>query len=183
MAGFNWFDILIIILLLAGMAIGYSQGLIRQLIGLLVLYIALVLATQFFRVLSQTIAGVIQIAPNTLTNMLAFFFLFFVALSILNFLARDAYKATRIRLLPFLDHTTGMVLGVVSMWIILSVSVSVLLFAVGTQGWLQAESTRQILETGVKNSRLAQLTQSVLPIIVVTIQPWLPSGLPALFKF
>ena len=183
MAGFNWFDILIIVLLLAGMAIGYSQGLIRQVIGLLVLYVALVLATQFFRVLSQGLAGLLQLAPNTLTNMLAFFALFFLALTIINFLARDAYKATRIRLLPLLDHTTGMVLGVVSMWILISVSISVMLFAVGTQGWLQGESARQLLESGLKNSRLAQLTQSVLPLIVVTIQPWLPSGLPALFKF
>ncbi|MBI4675236.1 MAG: CvpA family protein [Chloroflexi bacterium] len=183
MAGFNWFDIVIIGCLLAGMAVGYAQGLIRQLIGLAALYVSLVLATQFFRFLSQTIAGILHVAPNTLFNMIGFFVIFFLALSITNFMALDAYKATRIRLAPWFDHITGMVLGVVSMWIIVSVSVSVLAFAVGTQGWLQAETTRAVVEDGLTNSRLAQLTQSMLPSIVTLLQPWLPSGLPALFQF
>lgn len=183
MAGFNWFDFVIIVCLLTGMAIGYAQGLIRQLIGLAALYVALVLATQFFRFLSQTIANIMHTAPNTLFNMIAFFAIFFFALAIINFLALDAYRATRIRIAPWLDHTTGMIVGVISMWIIVSVSVSVLTFAVGTQGWLQAEATRKIVADGITNSRLAQLTQTTLPSIVTLLQPWLPSGLPALFQF
>lgn len=183
MAGFNWFDFVIIVCLLTGMAIGYAQGLIRQLIGLAALYVALVLATQFFRFLSQTIAGILHVAPNTLFNMIAFFSIFFFSLAIINFLALDAYRATRIRIAPWLDHTTGMIVGVISMWIIVSVSVSVLTFAVGTQGWLQAEATRKIVADGITNSRLAQLTQTTLPSIVTLLQPWLPSGLPALFQF
>jgi uncharacterized membrane protein required for colicin V production len=179
----NWVDLVIVVCLLVGMAVGYAQGLIRQLIGLAVLYVALVLATQFFRVLSQTLAGLLDLAPNTLFNMISFFAIFFAALALLNFLALDAYRATHIRLTPLLDHTTGLILGVVSMWIIVSISISVLLFAVGTQGWLQAETTRALLENGLENSRLAQQTQATLPSIVVTIKPWLPSGLPALFQF
>lgn len=183
MAGFNWFDFVIIVCLLAGMAIGYSQGLIRQMIGFAVLYVALVLATQFFRVLSQTVAGLLQVAPNTLFNMVAFFTLFLLASGVINFFAQDAYKSTRIRLAPFLDHTTGMVLGVLSMWLFLSVSVSVMVFATGTQTWLQGEGFRQVLGNGLDNSRLAKLTESTLPIVIMTIQPWLPNGLPALFHF
>lgn len=180
---FNWFDFVIIVCLLAGMAIGYNQGLIRQMIGLVALYVALVLATQFFRLLSQTAAGILQVAPNTLFNMIAFFALFFLVLSLISYLAHDAYKATRIRFWPLLDHGTGMILGVASMWIILCVSVGVILFAVKTQGWLENETARLILESGVTNSRLAPLTESTLPMVIVAIQPWLPSGLPALFQF
>lgn len=183
MAGFNWFDIVIIVCLLAGMAIGYAQGLVRQLIGLAALYVSLVLATQFFRFPSQTVANILRVAPNTLFNMIAFFAIFFIALAIINFIALDAYKATRIRIAPWLDHSTGMIVGVISMWIIVSVSVSVLTFAVGTQGWLQAEATREIVADGITNSRLAQLTQATLPSIVAFVQPWLPTGLPALFQF
>ena len=47
MPGFNWFDFVIIVMLLAGMAIGYSQGLVRQLIGILALYVALALSIYF----------------------------------------------------------------------------------------------------------------------------------------
>jgi uncharacterized membrane protein required for colicin V production len=183
MADFNWFDILIIVLLLLGMAIGYSQGLIRQLIGLAAVYVALILATQFFRALSQGLAGLLRVPPNTLSNMLAFFALFLLALTIINFLAQDAYKSTRIRILPFLDHISGMFLGVISMWLIISILVSVMTFAVGTQTWLQGESTRQFLLNGLSNSRVAPLTESALSFVLVTLQPWLPGGLPALFSF
>ena len=182
MADFNWFDILIIVLLLLGMAIGYSQGLIRQLIGLAAVYVALILATQFFRNLSQGLAGLLRVPPNTLSNMLAFFALFLLALTIINFLAQDAYKSTRLRILPFLDHISGMLLGVVSMWFIISILVSVMTFAVGTQTWLQGESTRQFLLNGLSNSRVAPLTESALSFVLVTLQPWLPGGLPALFS-
>lgn len=183
MAGINWVDIVIIVCLLIGMAIGYQQGVIRQLIGLVVLYIALILATQFFRVLSQWLAGLLRVPPNTLSNMIAFFVIFLLALTLINFLAQDAYKSTRIRLMPFIDHTAGLILGVLSMWIILSVSIGVITFAVGAEGWLQAETTRALIENGVKSSRLAQLTEATLPTIIAAIQPWLPSGLPALFNF
>ncbi|MDL1896413.1 CvpA family protein [Anaerolineae bacterium CFX7] len=183
MPGFNWFDFVIIIMLLVGMAVGYSQGLIRQLIGIFALYVALVLAMQFFRALSQAAAGLLRVAPNTLSNMVAFFVIFFLALSLVNFLGRDAYKATRLRLAPLLDRISGMALGVASMWIILCVVVSVIVFAVSTQSWLQSDSIRQILANGVSGSQLAKLTDSTVSLVVLTVQPWLPGGLPALFNF
>ncbi len=182
MAGFNWFDIVIIVALLAGLALGYSQGVIRQLMSLVALYIALVLATQFFRGLSQLISNILRVQPNTFTNMIAFFVIFIVAFVLINLLVKDAYRATHIRVAPLFDHLGGMAFGLVSAWIIISVSISVLLFAVAAQGWLQAEGLRKVLESGVTDSRLAQLTESSLPVIIATVEPWLPNGLPALFN-
>jgi len=98
-------------------------------------------------------------------------------------LGRDAYKATRLRLAPLLDRISGMALGVASMWIILCVVVSVIVFAVSTQSWLQSDSIRQILANGVSGSQLAKLTDSTVSLVVLTVQPWLPGGLPALFNF
>lgn len=183
MGGFNWLDIIIIILLLSGMAIGFTQGLMRQLIGLAALYIGLVLATQFFRPLSQLLGDALNSPANTLSNAIAFFFILFLIMGIINFFGLDAYKSTKIHILPFVDQLVGMVLGVASSWIVLSVAVNVLVFAVNTQVWPgNAELTRAIIKNGLETSRLAEVTSSTLPMIVSTLRPWLPGGLPAIFQ-
>jgi len=182
MSGFNWLDFILIVLLLIGMAVGYAQGLIRQLIGLGALYVALVLATTFFRWLSQTFAQIWKVQPNTLTNAIAFFVILFLVMAIVNFLGIDAYKTTKLRLMPFLDHITGMLLGVLSMWIIITIGVSVLSFSVNTQNWLNAETAQLIIKSGLATSQVAIVTNATLPMIVDTIRVWLPTGLPAVFN-
>lgn len=183
MGGFNWVDFVIIIMLLAGMAIGFAQGLVRQLIGLVALYIALVLATQFFRPLSQAAGNIMNTAPTTLSNAAAFFFILVVGMSVVNYFGLDAYKSTKFRLIPFLDQITGMFLGVVSMWIIVSVAMNVLAFAANTQIWPgNSETFRIILRSGLEQSRLGEVTSTTLPMIVSALRPWLPGGLPALFE-
>lgn len=182
MSGFNWFDFLLILLLLSGMALGYAQGLIRQVIGLLALYVGLVVATQFFVPLTQLVSRVTLNPPNTLTNALSFFSILLLALLILNILGQDAYRQFRFKLFPLFDHLGGMILGVASMWVIITVSISVLTFAINTQGWGNAEGYRLILNNGIDNSRIAQVTATTLPMIVSTLRPWLPTGMPALFE-
>ncbi len=183
MSGFNWIDFVLIILLLIGMAVGYAQGFVRQVIGIAALYVGLVLATQFFQGASRLIGNIMHAPPNTLTNAFAFFLIFFVAAAAINFLAMDAYKSTHLRIAPIIDHVTGIVLGVGSMWIITTIALNVLLFAVNTQGWGgSAEGFRIILKNGLETSRVAEVTTYTLPMIVSTIRPWLPGGLPALFQ-
>lgn len=183
MGGFNWLDIVIIILLLTGMVVGFRQGLIRQLIGLAALYAGLVLATEFFRGVSQTAGDALNAPPNTLSNAAAFFFILFIAMGVINYFGQDAYKSTKIHLIPFLDQVTGIVLGVASMWIILSVAINVLIFAVNTQAWPPgyAETAQVILKGSLESSRLSDVASSTLPLIISTIRPWLPGGLPAIF--
>lgn len=182
MAGFNWLDFILIFMLLVGMAIGYAQGLIRQLLGLAAVYVGLVIATQFFVPLTQGFASITRNQPNTLTNAISFFTLLLAAMFVLNLLGQDAYKSLKFKIFPFLDHLTGMTLGVLSMWVILTVAINVLTFAINTQSWGNADGYRFILENGFTESRISEVTASTLPMIVSTIRPWLPFGMPAIFE-
>lgn len=182
MSSFNWVDFILIFFLLVGMAVGYSQGFVRQLIGLAALYIALVIATQFFQPLSRAFGDLLKSPPNTLSNALSFFALFFIVLALVNYLGIDAYRSTHIQLLPAIDHIAGLLLGVASMWILLAIAVNVLAFAVNTQVWGgDGELYRIIIQVGLGGSRIAQVTATTLPMIVSTVRPWLPGGLPAIF--
>ncbi|MBI5955444.1 MAG: CvpA family protein, partial [Chloroflexi bacterium] len=53
LANINWLDVLIVALLVLGVAVGFFQGLVRQLLGLLTFYISLVLATQYHLVVTR----------------------------------------------------------------------------------------------------------------------------------
>lgn len=179
---FNWFDLLLILLLLVGAAVGYMQGIIRQIIGLAALYIALVLATQFFQPVAGGFSQFTKMPSNVLTNAVTFFVIFFVIVLIINFIAKDAYRSTRLQLVPWTDHIGGMILGLASMWALLTIAVSVLAFTTSTDTWIQAESVRLILRSGLESSRLAEYSEETLPVIINSIRPWLPTGLPALFE-
>lgn len=182
MSAFNWIDFILILMLLIGMAIGYAQGLIRQVVGFLAVYVALVIATQFFVPLTQALSSLTLNPPNTLTNALSFFSILLLVMFALNILGQDAYRQLKFKLFPLIDHLGGMLLGVASMWILLTVVINVLTFAINTQSWGTAEGYRLILNNGFTNSRIAEVTASTLPVIVSTIRPWLPTGLPALFE-
>jgi uncharacterized membrane protein required for colicin V production len=180
---FNWIDFVLIGLLLLGLALGYAQGFIRQLVGLAGIYIALVIATQFFVPLTLMFSSLTKTPPTTLSNMVAFFSLLFVTMFVINLLGKDAYRSTKIKILPFADHLLGMILGVVSMWILVAVAVNVLAFSVNTANWGgTAEGYRLILENGVSTSQIYQVTGSTLPMIVATIRVWFPGPFPAIFE-
>lgn len=182
MLGFNWLDFILIFMLLLGMAIGYAQGLIRQLLGLAAVYVGLVIAIQFFVPVTQGFASLTRNPPNTLTNAISFFTLLVLTMFVLNLLGQDAYKSLKFKIYPLLDHLTGMALGVMSMWIILTVAINVLTFAINTQSWGNADAYRFILENGFTESRISEVTASTLPMIVATVRPWLPFGMPAIFE-
>lgn len=183
MVGFNWLDFILIVLLLVGMAIGYAQGLLRQVIGLAALYIGAVIATQYFQVLSRGIANFLNTSPDQLTNAVCFFVILFAIMGIINFLAFDAYRVTRLNIFPLLDHLGGMIIGLTSMWILLSLAVNVLQFATTASSWAQVENARQVLSSGLGTSVMVPITTSTLPLIISSIRPWLPAGLPAIFNF
>lgn len=182
MLGFNWFDITLIALLIVGMAVGYSQGLVRQFIGLAAIYIGLVLGTQFFNVLARWLESIFFTTPSTMINALAFFIILLGSIVIINLLAMDAYKSTRLRLVPALDHAGGMAVGLVSMWLLLTIVINVLIFATGAQAWLKGETLRLFLKAGLDGSQIVGLTSESLPMILASIRPWLPAGMPAIFK-
>lgn len=179
--GYNWLDFVLIMLLLIGMATGYAQGMLRQVIGLAALYVGAVVATQYFQVVSRTATGVLRTTPDQLTNAVAFFVILLVVVAVINFLAFDAYRVTRLHIFPLLDHMGGMVIGLVSMWIIISLVVNVLMFATGASSWADIENARLVLRNGLVTSVMVPVSGSTLPLIISSIRPWLPGGMPAIF--
>jgi uncharacterized membrane protein required for colicin V production len=181
-AGFNWLDFVIIFLIIAGMAIGLTQGLLRQMIGLAALYIGTILGAQYYRVIGDWIRTLAfqSAAPNKILNAFSFFLILIFVSSIINWLAYDAYRSTKLQLAPLLDQLGGALLGLVTMIILISIMLPVLGFAT-SEPWPWNEPARQFIADGMQSFRLLPVFNELKPLLLSVLGPWLPAGLPSLF--
>lgn len=178
----NWLDYFLILSMALGLTIGYVQGLLRQVINLAAMYLAAILAAQYFHLLGGFFKAQLATTPGTMLNAVAFFIIMFAVMALLNFLTFDAYRNTKLTLFPLFDHLSGMLLGLVATWILVTLAINILTFAVSTQYWSSAEPMRQMLKDGIIGSQIAAATGTTLPTILEAIKPWLPAGLPTIFN-
>lgn len=181
-AGFNWLDFVIFFLIIAGMAIGLTQGLLRQIIGLAALYIGTILGAQYYRVIGDWIRTLAfqSAAPNRVLNAFSFFVILVFVSSIINWLAHDTYRSTKLQLAPLIDQLGGAILGLVTLIILISIMLPVLGFAI-SEPWPWNEPARQFITEGMRTFRLLPVFNALKPLLLSALGPWLPAGLPSLF--
>ncbi len=181
LGGFNWLDVVLFFLLIIGLFIGYAQGLLRQVIGLAALYIGAILGAQYYTYPAGVIRYLFPQAPIRFVNGLSFIIIFFVVVSLINWLAFDAYRSTRLRIFPLVDHLGGGLLGLITALVAITVFMPVLAFVIG-EPWPAAESTRTLLVYGLETSRLLIVFDAFKPLMLDALGPWLPGGLPSIFN-
>lgn len=177
--GINWLDLVIFLAIFASMIVGYSQGLLRQIIALASLYIGSILGAQYFSVVSEWIRR-LTFTPSTgkVVNAVAFFLILFFVTTVINWLAFDAYRSTKIRLAPLLDQLGGTILGLVTAVIVISVVIPVLTFAT-SEPWPWSEQARQLVLAGMQTSHIVPIFDEFKPLLLSALVPWLPAGLPS----
>ena len=176
-----WLDIVILFLLIAGLGIGYVQGLVRQAIGLVALYLGAILGAQYYTVIAGWVRLLFPGPSSRALNAFGFFVILLAVVSLLNWLANDAYHLSRLRLFPIVNQLGGSLLGLVTTVIIISLCVPILVFATG-EPWPWGEAARFNLITGITSSRLLSIFQFFTPALLGTLSPWLPNGLPSIFN-
>jgi uncharacterized membrane protein required for colicin V production len=181
LGGFNWLDILILISLVIGLGVGYVQGLLRQTLGLAALYVGAILGAQYYTVVSGFIHYTFPDVPIRFVNAIGFFVILMLVASVMNWLAFDAYRVTKLKLFPLLDHFVGSLVGLITTMIVVSIFFPILTFTTG-EGWPLAESIRYLIVDGLQTSRLLFVFTILEPGLLNALGPWLPGGLPSLFN-
>ena len=182
--GLNWVDLVLMLFLVGGLMIGFMRGLLWEFIGLASLYIGAVIASQYYYYLSDFLRrlGGPSVSLKLLTAVSFVFLLFLVSL-IVSWAVIDAFQSTKLKLFPSLDHLGGTVVGTASVTALIIVLAPVFLFAIGEPwptGW--PEGIREFLTFETKHSFLLPLINELKPIMLETLKPWLPSGLPSVFN-
>ncbi|MFZ5915445.1 MAG: CvpA family protein [Chloroflexota bacterium] len=175
----NGIDFLVIAIMAWGAIAGFFRGLFRQACNLTVLYLATILASQYYRPLARWVVGpsrllTVQDYVLTFLGILAVtgVFLGLIALDVLR-----TYGSQRPLALKGLSELGGMALGFVQASLGVGLLMVLLSFAVG-DSWWEWDAARQMLLGQMQDSALASLFRHYLSQTAITLLPWLPAGLP-----
>jgi len=173
----NPFDFFIILALIVGTALGFVRGLVRMVINLLVLYIAMVLAMTFYSWLAGQLvflsSGGLSIRAS---EALSFVLILVLVTVIAGFVLSRTYKDTQLPGLRQIDQLGGMVVGFILTCTWIGLALVALAFVLSAD--VGASGLRANLYYFFQNSFLIPIFYRFLPIVIATLKPWMPRGLP-----
>ncbi|HVC33283.1 MAG TPA: CvpA family protein [Chloroflexota bacterium] len=181
MSAVNTVDIIIAVCMVTGMAAGFRQGLLRQAIDVAALYVAVVLAAQYYGLVSAALAPSLGLDQTTLAS-LTMFGIFVLAYASLHGMSYLIYPHTSLTQLAIFDRVGGAGLGLAVGTTIIGVGLTLLVFILQAP-WGMNYSNQQVMVSLIGSSRLDTVIQSVLPSFFNTLRPWLPNGLPAILGY
>ena len=168
----TFFDVLFLFIMLAGAAVGFFRGLIRQAISTLIIYISTVVSTLAYRGLSNMLAGAGK-SGSAATDMLAFVILMAVLNLLLVLGANDMVKDTNLERLGMVGHLGGLVFGFLNTAMFCAIALIVIRSAVAGDAWIGYEGVRKFLQSQTQNSWMAFIFAPFMRVVLATIQPWL----------
>jgi uncharacterized membrane protein required for colicin V production len=174
----NPFDVLIIFTLLVGIALGFIRGLVRMALSLLILYIAMVVAITFYVPVGTWIAYLTGgILPRSNNQALAFVAILILTTSVFNFVVHRVFKDTELPGIRQIDQLGGMILGFILICTWIGLVIVALAFVLGATD-TAIGSVRDNMLMYFETSFLIPIFYRFLPIVVATLTPWMPKGLP-----
>jgi membrane protein required for colicin V production len=151
--GFNWLDILLVLILGTALVLGIIKGLVRQIVGILAVFVGLILAIAFYAVLASAFTTLTD--NQTMTQFLSFGFIFVVVLVAGWLIGRMFHRAIK-GPLKLLDHVFGGAFGLLKGALICGVLVFALLVL-------------PVNSSALKSSRIApyciEVTRGVIDLI------------------
>lgn len=175
----NWVDVSVVVALLVGASIGLFQGLVRQIVFVLIAYVSVVLAAQYHFVVADMLEHAFPMGHPTAISLVALGLVFILSCIALNVLTFFLFHSRAVPAVEAVDHLGGAALGTLSTWLILSFIVGIVSFSLAVP-WLGWEQLERDVEIALQSSLFRQSLRSTLPLLSEAIKPWFPSGLPAL---
>jgi uncharacterized membrane protein required for colicin V production len=180
----NPFDILIAFALIGGVIWGFTHGLVRMALSLLVLYLAVVLAMSFYVQVGKWIVYLSgESLPQAAAELTGFLFILILTTTVVTFALNRAFKDTELPAIRQIDQLGGLVLGFVLAATWISLVLVGLVFVLSTPG-VGSDAFRANVLGYMRSSLLVPIFSDVWPILLATLKPWMPKGqLPAIFTF
>ncbi len=177
----NALDVAIVVTVLGASAVGFLQGVLRQAFALFALYLAALLATQYYTVVGNALGWLFP-AAATARASIGFLLVFAWAVLFLAWLTRRVYPAARILSIGVFDNIAGAVLGLGTGAIVVCLAATGLRFAVGVP-WPTYDHVRTALDGLAQGSSLLPYVAYYAPTLYSTLAPWFPGGVPAILAF
>lgn len=174
----NPFDFVIVVALVGGIILGFVRGLVRMVLSLLVLYVAMVLSMTFYGYIGMWINYLTANAlPQSVSEALAFVLILVLTTSVINFILHRTYKDTELPGIRQVDQLGGMVVGFILFSVWIGLAILALAFVLNATD-ARVGSLRENMLFYFNTSFLIPIFYRLLPIVVATLRPWMPKGLP-----
>ena len=180
----NWIDLAVIIVLAAGVFLGYTQGIIRYVLNGIVVLIAFILASQLKGPVTDALAVWTPTTPE-LKELWVFIVLFIGLIAAGWFIVRAFYRRTRLPIVKQLDEIGGAVLGLLFAALVLTFQLVVLdsFFKGATPDQAAAAGPLKGYYEGLDSSLIiGYFRDTILPIAGFVARPFVPSEIAALLK-
>lgn len=195
----NFFDVLIFLLIVFGAMIGFFQGVLRQVINLVSIYIAIVLALLLYQPFGSALGAIVPNASANARETLSFAFILLFVNTFITFNVRDLTidpkkksegleaeleQSTAVRLgnrliLAPLNHLGGLIFGFISSCVWIGLAIIMARFVMQSP-WPGYDGIRIFFVDGLRTSALAGFAEWPIMLIRDSVF-WLPGGLPPLF--
>ena len=176
----NWLDAVIILALIAGMFVGFWQGIVRQAVTLVALYAASVLSTRLYPNVSTLIISLSNNMVPTVADVVAFFILLFVIGLVAVFLIMDTLRKVTERPPGAASHVGGGICGLIGTTIFILFILVGINFATLSPWPASSEGVRQLLVEAHQSSNLVPVFRQLNPIVMQSIRFW-GGNLPPMF--
>jgi len=179
----NPFDVIIAFALLSGIAYGFTRGLVRMALSLLVLYIATVLAMTLYGPVGGWIRYLTSgTLSTTVSQVIAFGLILILFYALTTFILRRTYKDTDLPGIRQFDQIGGMVLGFLLTCFWIGLALIVISFVLKATD-VTASTLRENMLMFFRTSHLIPIFYRLFPIFFITLRPWMPKGLsPDIFS-
>lgn len=182
LAAYNWLDLIIFLIMLGALAVGFAQGILRQVINLAAFYIALILGAQYYYSLSEFVRGIMFVPTNALLESIVFLVIVIAVWLLLTWLAFDAYRSTKIHFVPLVDQLGGSIIALATVIAALALIAPVINFMV-SEPWTNAENAYQLFSSAMRTSVLVRQLLVLKVQLITAVEPWMPYGIPSIFSF
>ncbi len=183
LARINWLDIGIIVTLLGGMLVGFTQGVLRQLLVLGALLVSLVLSALYYQPLYSYVRQLEPTMVETVAQVITFFVLMFALVVALTFLLIDVLRHLSQQQKPSgsISRMLGGALGLVGASLLIAITLIALTFMTLTVWPGTGEAARQWIVSARQRSDFVAVFRQMYPLILQIIRPWVPA-LPPIFS-
>lgn len=180
----NPFDVLIVFALLVGTTMGLIRGLLRMSLGVLVVYVAAILAMNFYIPLGRWLRYLTGNRASVMVGeAIAFLLILAVVAIVLHVLLRRTFKETEWPGIRQIDQLGGMAIGFVLATLWIGLTLVGIAFVLRTPG-VGSDAFRQNVVFYFQRSALIPIFYRFLPTAFATLKPWIPRGqLPEILTF
>ena len=176
----NWLDAVIILALIAGMFVGFWQGIVRQAVTLGAFYAASVLSTRLYPNVSTLIIALSNHMVSSVADVVAFFILLFVIGLVAVFLTMDTLSKVTKRPPGAASRVGGGICGLIGTAIFILLTLVAINFATLSPWPASSEPLRLLLVEAHQSSNLVPVFRQLNPVVMQSIRFW-GGNLPPMF--